>query len=478
MIEIAFWFFAALVLYVYVGYPALLFLFSRLRSTHARRLPEDLPTVTMLISAFNEEDCIAEKLENSLRLDYPRELLQIIVLSDQSSDRTDEIVSGFAGKGIELMRMEERGGKTLGLNTGVAASSSDFVVFSDANAMYRSDAIRALIAPFSEQRIGAVVGASTYADIDSDVGESESLYWRYEIAIKILESRLSSVVGGDGAIYAVRRSLFQPMGAAVLSDFVNPLQVVEQGFQCVYEPNAISVEEVAGSFEKEFSRKVRIVNRAWRATMSMKRLLNPLRYGFFAWQYISHKLLRWLVPAFLVLVLLTNVLLLASHSVYVATLLAQLAFYALATAGAVLRKRSNLGLILYVPYYFCLVNIASARGIAEAYRGKTYTTWSTARADEQKSIDEGEPRMKANPMIDNIRDILRSTLQLGDRADQLTAESPLMGAIPEFDSMAVVTVLTMVEEEFGVEIDDDEVSADIFETVGSLVQFVAEKTGA
>ena len=379
MIEIAFWILAALVLYVYAGYPALLYLYARAAPVPKYLLPDELPQITLLISAFNEEDCIADKLENSLRLDYSHALLEIIVISDQSSDRTDEIVAAYADRGIRLLRMKKRGGKTLGLNAAVAESSGDIVVFSDANAMYDSHAILALIAPFSDPNVGAVVGESTYADVDSDAGESESLYWRYETTIKMMESRASSVVGGDGAIYAVRRSLYRPMAADVLSDFVNPLQVIEQGYRCIFEPNAISVEEVAGSFEKEFKRKVRIVNRAWRATMSMKRLLNPLRYKLFAWQLISHKFLRWLVPLFLALLLITNVLISGKGFIYLIILAAQIVFYVLALVGVLVRKQRDLNQVLYVPYYFCLVNIASARGIMEVYIGKTYTTWSTAR---------------------------------------------------------------------------------------------------
>ena len=275
--------------------------------------------------------------------------------------------------------MEERGGKTLGLNAGVAEAQSDIIVFSDANAMYQKDAIRALVTPFANTHVGAVVGESTYTSAEEESGDSESLYWRYETAIKALESRASSVVGGDGAIYAVRKELYKPMNAEVLSDFVNPLQVVEQGFRCIYERQAISVEGVAGSFEKEFKRKVRIVNRAWRATMSMKRLLNPLRYGAFAWQFLSHKLLRWLVPALLVAILVTNICLLGSGSVYAFTFAAQVGFYALALVGVLSRKKQGLPKVIYIPYYFCLVNVASARGVLEAYLGRTYTTWSTAR---------------------------------------------------------------------------------------------------
>jgi cellulose synthase/poly-beta-1,6-N-acetylglucosamine synthase-like glycosyltransferase len=379
MLEIVFWTLVVLVGYVYFGYPALLLLLSR----GARKDPVydevKQPSVTLIISAFNEADCIAEKLENSLQLDYPKELLEIVAISDASDDGTDEIVSSYADRGIRLLRMEERGGKTLGLNAGVEEANGEVIVFSDANAMYLPDAIKTLVAPYADEEIGAVIGESTYVEPDSDSGRSESLYWRYETAIKRYESALGSVVGGDGAIYSVRRELYRPMTADALSDFINPLQVVEQGRRCIYESRAISVEEVAGSFDKEFRRKVRIVNRGWRAVISMKRLMNPLKYGLFAFELVSHKLLRWLVPLFLALILLTNIVILGKGFIYLFAFAAQIVFYTSALAGALIRKRGDLHLAIYVPYYFCLVNFASARGIMEAYVGKTYTTWSTAR---------------------------------------------------------------------------------------------------
>lgn len=379
--QIAFWCLVAVVFYVYAGYPLILLMVTRRVDTPAGGHHEHLPTVTLLISAFNEEACIAQRLDNCLELDYPTDLLEVIVVSDASSDATDEIVARYADKGVKLLRMEQRGGKTLGLNAGVSNARGDMVVFSDANAMYRPDAVRALVARFADSEIGAVIGESSYVEPDSDAGRSESLYWRYETAVKLLESRQGSVVGGDGAIYAVRRSLYTPMSAESLSDLVNPLQVVQKGYRCVYEPKALSYEQTAGEFFKEYRRKVRIVNRAWRALMSMKGLLNPFRFGVFSWQVISHKLLRWLVPVFLVAIFVVNGLLLGEHPLYWFTFAVQLLFYGLAIAGALLRGRHSLAMPLYIPYYFCLVNIASARGIFEAYRGKTYTTWSTARVD-------------------------------------------------------------------------------------------------
>lgn len=382
-LEIVFWTSLAVVAYVYAGYPLALLVLAR-RRLPLRPVQDRLPSVTLIISVFNEERCIAAKLDNCLALDYPADRLEIVVVSDASTDATDAIVDGYAEKGISLLRMERRGGKTLGLNAAVERARGDVVVFSDANAMYRPDAIRALVAPFADAAVGAVIGESSYADADSDAGRSESLYWRYETAVKRLESRNGSVVGGDGAIYAVRRALYCPMSADAISDFVNPLQVVRAGYRCIYEPAASSSEETAGGFSKEFRRKVRIVNRAWRALMSMKELLNPFRYGQFAWQLVSHKLLRWLVPLFLLTGFVANALLVGEHLVYRLTFAGQVLFYVLAGVGVVLRKRDNLAILLYIPYYFCLVNVASARGILEAYRGKTYTTWSTARADSQE----------------------------------------------------------------------------------------------
>jgi len=376
---ILFWTLTALVVYVYVGYPLLLALLGRVRSRPVARAPAE-PAVTLIISAFNEADVIADKLRNSLALDYPRERLQIIVISDASDDGTDAIVAGFAGEGVELLRMAERGGKTLGLNSGVHLARGEIIVFSDANAMYAPDVVRQLAANFSDAAVGAVVGESTYSTPQSESERSEGLYWRYETAIKMLESRSGSVVGGDGAIYAIRRALYTPMRADALSDFVNPLQIVRAGYRCVYEPRARSSESAAQDFHREFRRKVRIVNRAWRALMSMPGLLNPFRHGWFAIEIFSHKLLRWLMPALLLGIFVSSLLLLASGPIYVVAFLAQVAFYALALLGHSMRERASMPSLISIPYYFSLVNVASALGILDAWRGRNYVTWSTARA--------------------------------------------------------------------------------------------------
>jgi len=383
MIEIVFWSAATLIVYVYAGYPLLLGLVRALGGARRVAVGEHRPPLTLIVSAYNEAEIIGEKIANSLSLDYPADRLEVLVVSDCSSDATDAIVAGVSDPRVRLMRMAERGGKTLGLNAAAREARGEILVFSDANAIYLRDALVNLTRNFADAQVGAVIGESTYSAAEGGADEEESLYWKYEIAIKRLESAIGSVVGGDGAIYAIRKALYRPMRADALSDFVNPLQIVRGGHRCVYEPAARSVEKAAGDFDREFRRKVRIVNRAWRAMMSMKDLLNPLRHGLFAVEIISHKLLRWLVPLFMAVALGANFALAGSGWFYAATLSVQLAVYLLVAVAYPLRQKVQLPRLLAVPFYFVMVNIASARGIVEAYLGKTYTTWTTARAVNQ-----------------------------------------------------------------------------------------------
>jgi len=378
-VDVIFWSLVTVVVFVYAGYPALLLCMPHRKTEASSQTKNEWPAVTMLISAYNEVDCIKGKLDNCTGLDYPADLLEIIVVSDASDDGTDEIVENFDDDRVSLLRMESRGGKTVGLNAGVAKARGDVVVFSDANALYRQDSIRYLVASFDDPGIGAVIGESRYGDPDSQSGQSESLYWKYETAIKRLETASGSVVGGDGAIYALRRSLYVPMADGDLSDFVNPLQVVQAGFRCVYEPRAQSYEEAADSFAGEFRRKVRIVNRAWRALWKMRAMLNPFRFGGFSLKLWAHKVLRWLVPLFLVLLVSVNILLVNTHPVYAVTLAVQVLFYALGIFGYNARHRTVQPAITRIPFYFCLVNLAAAAGLIEIFKGKSYATWNTVR---------------------------------------------------------------------------------------------------
>lgn len=369
-----------LILYVYAGYPILLVILHRVWGVKPRVQKEIEPLVTLIISAYNEEKIIAQKIENSLSLDYPKDRLEVIVISDKSSDATDDIVRTFAETGVKLLQMPERSGKTVGLNVCIPQAKGEIIIFSDANAMYDKYVVRKMVRNFADETVGVVTGESRYVfDEDDRSTTSENIYWKYELALKRLESELGSLVGGDGAIYAIRKKLYRQLQPSDLSDFVNPLQIIAQGYRNVYEEKAFSYEKGGESFEKEFRRKVRIVNRAWRGMMSTRHLLNPFRHGFFAVQAISHKLLRWLVPFFMAFALISNFFLMNGESFFRLILFSQLAFYFFALVGLLRKKNEHIARIFYIPYYFCLVNWASLRGILENYSGKTYTIWSTVR---------------------------------------------------------------------------------------------------
>src|SRR5262245_40887262 len=376
------WLGGLLVVYVYLGYPLLLWLLERRwrRPVHEADIT---PAVTLVISAYNEARCIAAKLDNSLALDYPRERLAVLVVSDASSDATDPIVSAYAPHGVTLLRMPERGGKTLGLNAALRAVRSDLVVFSDANILYTKDALRRLVRPFADPAVGCVTGDSRYAadGAVSAAHSQEDTYWGYERFVRRLESGLGSTVGGDGAIFAIRRELYTVHAADAINDLVTPLQIVARGFRAVFEPRAIGFEPAAGDFWREFRRKRRIVNRSWRGVMSVPAVLDPRCVGLFAWQVWSHKILRWLVLPVLALTAIGCLLALPLGGLYRAGAWAFAATLVLAALGAILPTRvSRLAAPAHGAFYFYLVNVAATLGVVMALRGRVETVWRPERA--------------------------------------------------------------------------------------------------
>lgn len=372
--------------YVYFGYPALLWLLTHRYPPHTHRQADITPPVTLIISCFNEAAVIREKLANALALEYPGDQLQILVVSDGSDDGTDEIVRGYQGQGVQLIRQEGRLGKTMGLNLALEQIKTGLVVFSDANAMYAPDALQKLVRNFADPQVGYAVGAALYTDADTGASaRNENLYWRYEIAIKQMESRLHSVVGGDGAIYAIRRELWQPLQQKDINDFVNPLQIIAMGYRGVFDGEARCFEETAGNFAREVARKERIVNRSIRGLMRVKATLDPFKVGIFAWQVISHKLLRWLIPLFLAIAAACSLLLaLAGIGLFQWLTGAALTLLVLALLGHLARHKNNLPALVSVPYYFVMVNLYALRGIVNAFRGRTQVTWSSARPVRQR----------------------------------------------------------------------------------------------
>jgi len=377
---LVFWGAACALFYIYLGYPILVWLVSKIRRGRPVLKKGFEPELTLIISAYNEAASIHQKIENSLSLDYPSEKLEILVVSDASSDGTDDIVLGYASRGVRLLRMEKRSGKTLGLNHAVSIAKGEVIVFSDANAFYDRDALRYLAAPFSDPEVGYVTGASHYIQKkDSFVGWSEALYWTYDLRIKELESEVSSMVGADGAMYAIRRVLYTPLKPQDINDFLNPLQIVAKGYRGIFEPAAVCHESTVSRFGEEYRRKVRIVSRSLRGLMQISGLLNPCRFGFYSIQLLSHKLLRWMTPLFIFSIALSNIALWSEGGIYRWVGHAQLFCYALALTGFLL---SLLGLRLRffsLPYYFVLMNLASLHAIWKSMRGQVQATWEPER---------------------------------------------------------------------------------------------------
>ncbi|HXG68764.1 MAG TPA: glycosyltransferase family 2 protein [Blastocatellia bacterium] len=368
-----------LIAYTYVGYPALAFALSRLFARPVRRA-EIEPKVSVIIAAYNEEGCIAEKLENTLALDYPKDKLEIIVASDCSTDGTDAIARSYANRGVKLYRQPKRFGKTVAQNEAVKVSSGEILVFSDATTMYERDALRKIVRSFANPEVGCVAGQLIYADrAASAVGQGCRSYWGYEKFLKHCESRLGSLIGVSGCLYAVRRSNYARMAQDMSSDFAIATEIYLQGLRTVYDPEAIAFEDTNKRGRDEFRMRVRIIEQTMSAMHAYREALNPRRHGMFAFQMLSHKALRYAVPIFLILAFASNALLAGESEIYNALFLAQVVFYLAALAvWACDRAGLRLGL-LGLPYYFVLANLASLVAFVKFIRGEAHVVWEPIR---------------------------------------------------------------------------------------------------
>jgi cellulose synthase/poly-beta-1,6-N-acetylglucosamine synthase-like glycosyltransferase len=383
MLAAAFWVSLLAIAYAYVGYPAVLWLLSRFRPPAAwdgTGPDASLPSVTLIVSAFNEEQVIGQKLENALSLDYPLGLLEIVVVSDGSSDRTCEIVLGFAHRGIVLRHYEGRIGKTACLNRALPMANGSIVVFSDANSAYERGALRALVRPFADPSVGFVTGWTRYGSKEDEAASASlGIYSKLELMTKELESRLGSCVGADGAIFAIRKQLYTPLRDYDINDLVIPLSINRQGYRGILQREATCVEKDAGGAKGEFQRQVRITNRTLRAIMNYRQLFNPCRFGLLSFELFSHKLCKFLVPAFLIAALVANLLLAQRGGFFLAALIAQGIFYVSAGAATLLSKTRFLSHLAETARSFVVVNAAIALAWIQYFQGETYTTWSPTK---------------------------------------------------------------------------------------------------
>ena len=410
--EIVFLTAIALIIYSYVGYPIVLFVLSSLFSRQTRRA-DITPRISLIITARNEEKDIRAKLENALSMDYPEDLYEIIVASDCSTDRTDDIVRSFADRGVVLYRADRHHGKTITQNQAVKHSTGEILVFSDATTIYEKHALRAIVRPFADPQVGCVAGQLIYIDPNSTtVGKGCSSYWNYEKLIKHFESKLGSLIGVSGCLYAVRRSCQVRLSDDMIEDFAIASEIRAQGLRTVYEPEAMAFEDTNKGYRDEFKMRVRIVKQTLNALWRYRTLMKGREDGSYAFQMISHKVMRYLVPFFLMAVLISNAFLVDTEDVLALfdrrwdwptvetfwpqllalSLVGQIAFYLAAAFGYVLNRLGikRLG-PLALPVYFVLVNMAVLFAMVKSVGGENYVVWEPNRDTETTKIDNLHP---------------------------------------------------------------------------------------
>jgi cellulose synthase/poly-beta-1,6-N-acetylglucosamine synthase-like glycosyltransferase len=393
MAEVFFWCAALLLAHTYFLYPLSLFVLDgaaqvvqNIRAMRgggtgrrAERKAGPAPSVSLVVAAYNEASCIQQKLENSLALQYPAERFELVIGSDGSSDGTDDIVRKCQDARVRLSPAP-RAGKTTVLNRCIPMAKGDIVVLSDANTMIEPEAIERLVRHFEDPEVGAVCGKlKLYNPTKQDY--EESAYWSYESLIKMYEGRRGAVVGANGGLYAIRRTLFTELPpSTIVDDFVIPLRILEKGYKVVYEETAVAHEETTEDYGKEFGRRARIAAGNFQSLRMVPGLLLPTA-GFPAFAFWSHKLLRWCAPALMGLALVANLFLLDSMF-YRATLLGQTLFYALAYLGKVgALKRGSAKRVASVAYYFVTMNLAIVVGFWRFLRNSQRAAWDrTARA--------------------------------------------------------------------------------------------------
>jgi len=386
MLTIIFWVLIGFVLYAYAGYFVLLVLLSSIAQLlrdleflfgRRDRRPSpsaELPSVSLLVAAYNEEKVIAERVRNALASDYPSNKLEIVIASDGSSDQTAAIVREFEDQGVKLFDYKERAGKVSVLNKSIPQCSGEIVVLSDANTVYKPDAIRNLVRHFEDDSLGVSVGEMRLGSPDADYA-AEQRYWQFELMLKFMENRLGVVVGGNGGIYAIRKKLFEPVPSyTITDDFVIPMKICAKNVQMVYEPEALAFEETARDIAAEATRRTRIAAGNFQSIWTNRALLNPLR-GWIAFCFWSHKVARWLVPFELLGIFVVNAAMSLEPGLYRWLFAGQVTFYAMAGIGHVVRRPRALRRVFGLPHYFTVMNLSLLRGFIRCVFGRQATAW-------------------------------------------------------------------------------------------------------
>jgi biofilm PGA synthesis N-glycosyltransferase PgaC len=384
------WFCLILVFYTYLGYGLVLFLLVKIKGIFSKKPAYNTdyqPTVTLVVPAFNEESFILEKVKNSLELDYPKGKLRILFVTDGSTDKTFQILND--AEGVEVSHEDRRAGKAAAENRAMTLIDTPIVVFCDANTYLNKDCIKNLVRHYEDPKVGAVSGEKRVmsSGVDTASAAGEGLYWKYESTLKRWDSELYTIVGAAGELISFRSELVQDLEEdTILDDFMQTMRICQQGYRVVYEPDSYAAETASDNVKEELKRKVRIAAGGWQSMRRLWTILIPIPQPLLTFQYISHRVLRWSISAFVLpLIFILNVALFSQSDLYQYLLYAQIVFYATALVGWFLENKAIRVKILFVPYYFLMMNYAVFAGFVRWLKGSQKVTWERAKRAKQKS---------------------------------------------------------------------------------------------
>jgi cellulose synthase/poly-beta-1,6-N-acetylglucosamine synthase-like glycosyltransferase len=392
-LKILFWSFLFIVFYAYLGYGILLFLMIKIKrffKLGRKKVidPDYEPDVTLFVAAFNEKDYVDAKVQNSFELEYPHEKVRQVWVTDGSNDGTPEILKKYADKGVEVYHEDARGGKIGAMNRGVQFVKSPIVIFSDGNTMLGKESIRRIVNMFSDPKVGCVSGEKRIFQKDKDTAAgTEGIYWKYESLLKKWDAELYSVVGAAGELFAIRTDLFQHVeGDTLLDDMIISLRVAMQGYTIQYDPEAYAIETASANVKEELKRKIRISAGGLQSIFRLKSLLNVFKHGMLSFQFISHRVLRWtLAPLSLPLLLIFNTIITSQSGFFNFSDLftwlfwAQMIFYFTALSGWYLENKKIKIKVLFIPYYFFIMNLSVFLGFRRFLKGQQSVNWERAK---------------------------------------------------------------------------------------------------
>jgi len=391
ILKIIFWILLFIIVYTYVGYGILLYLIIKIRrafkiGNKPSPNPDYEPEVTLFIAAYNEKEYVEAKMKNSLELEYPKDKLNIIWVTDGSNDGTPDLLKGYPNTTVH--HLDERNGKIGAMNRGMQFIKTPIVIFSDANTNLGKESIRRIVNLFSNPKVGCVPGEKRIVDKESDVasGAGEGLYWKYESALKKWDAELYSVVGAAGELFAVRTELYRHVEKdTILDDFIISLRVAQDGYTIQYDPDAYAIETASANVKEELKRKIRISAGGIQSIVRLCSLLNIFKYGTLSFQYISHRVLRWsLTPMSLILLIPVLTVLAINEGVfnfgfYAILFWLQLLFYAAALLGWFLENRETRIKILFIPYYFFIMNLSVVLGFFRYMKKSQSVNWERSK---------------------------------------------------------------------------------------------------